>query len=168
MSANIENDKRIVEAHDDAVSHIFGAGLSLSAILSLDRVDNEIADRLREALASLDSAVADLRTAAFAHLNGTSKARREPRDPPPVQNGHRRLCLVTANEVFAYAVGHDFHRAADHELWAHESDGLLLSARHGTPLARRVGNVFYDVATNAPLYHEDRPASLDDGGNAVI
>lgn len=92
----------------------------------------------------------------------------EPLDPPPIPNGHRRLCRLTANEVFAYAVGHDFHRAADHELWAHESEGLLLSARFGTPLARRIGNVFYDITTNEPLYREDRPAALDDGGNAVL
>ena len=68
MSANSENDKSIVEAHDDAVTHIFGAGLSLAAILSLDRVDDEVAERLRDALAALDTAAADLRTAAFAHL----------------------------------------------------------------------------------------------------
>ena len=61
-----------------------------------------------------------------------------------------------------------FTALADHELWAHESDGLLLSARFGTPLARRIGNVFYDIDTNAPLYHEDRPDALADGGNAVI
>jgi len=32
------------------------------------------------------------------------------------------------------------------------------------PLARRVGNVFYDVETNAPLYHEDGHTTLE-GGN---
>ena len=44
---------------------------------------------------------------------------------------------------------------SDHELWAHESDGLLLSARSGTPFARRDGRVFYDVETHVPLYYED-------------
>jgi len=40
-------------------------------------------------------------------------------------------------------------------LRAHESDDLLLSARFGTPLARRSGNVFYDIETDIPLYRED-------------
>ena len=51
--------------------------------------------------------------------------------------------------------GHDFFRASDHELWAHESDDLLISARSGTPLAHRVGDVFYALETDTPLYYED-------------
>jgi hypothetical protein len=70
--------------------------------------------------------------------------------------GRRYLCSVEDDEVFAYArpSGHDFFRAADHMPWAHESDGLLLSARSGAPLARRAGNVFHDITSDAPLYYE--------------
>ena len=71
-------------------------------------------------------------------------------------DGRRRLTRFSAAEDFAYAVGsYDFYRAADHTLWAHESQGLLLSARSGTPLARRNGNIFYDIDSNTPLYFED-------------
>jgi hypothetical protein len=69
------------------------------------------------------------------------------------------LCCVANDELFAYAKrGHDFVRASDHMLWAHESDDLLLSARSGCPLARRVGDVFHDVASHVPLYYEVDPA----------
>jgi len=40
----------------------------------------------------------------------------------------RRLSHFSINAVFAYGVGRDFRRAADHQLWAHQSHGLLLSA----------------------------------------
>lgn len=70
-------------------------------------------------------------------------------------DGRRRLRCVADDAVFAYARhGHDFYRSRDDQLWAHESDGVLLSARSGTLLARRVGNVFYDIESDVPLYYE--------------
>ena len=64
------------------------------------------------------------------------------------------LCRIDDDRVFAYARGHDFIRASDHELWAHLSDGRLLSARSGEPLAYAVGAVYYDAVTNEPRYYE--------------
>ena len=77
------------------------------------------------------------------------------------RDGCRYLCSVDDGEAFAYATptGHDFFRAADHMPWAHESDGLLLSARSGAPLARRAGTVFYDVTNDQLLYYERTDAS---------
>ena len=68
----------------------------------------------------------------------------------------RRLRRCDNDEVFAYAKrGHDFFRACDHVLWAQESGDLLLSARSGTPLACRAGDVFCDLESKVPLYYED-------------
>ena len=76
-------------------------------------------------------------------------------------DGRRYLCSVDDGEVFAYATptGHDFFRNADHMPWAHESDGLLLSARSGAPLARRSGTVFYDITNDELLYYERTDAA---------
>ena len=72
----------------------------------------------------------------------------------------RRLRRIEDDEVFAYAMrGHDFYRATDHLLWAHESDGVLFSARSGTAFARRVGEVFYAIESDIPLYYEDLHAA---------
>jgi hypothetical protein len=75
--------------------------------------------------------------------------------------GRRYLCSVDGGEVVAYATptGHDFFQAADQMPWAHESDGLLLSARSGAPLARRSGTVFHDLTTDELLYYERTDAS---------
>ena len=62
--------------------------------------------------------------------------------------------------------GAGFFRAADRTLWAHEHDGLLLSARSGAPLAHRVGNIFYDLESDRPLYIEDTHAQLASPGTA--
>ena len=66
----------------------------------------------------------------------------------------RWLCRVADDSAFAYARGHDFIRSSDHQLWAHLSQGQLLSARSGEPLAYRDGDVFYDAATDEPLYYQ--------------
>jgi hypothetical protein len=63
--------------------------------------------------------------------------------------------------MFAYAEpGTGFFRVSDRALWAHEHDGLLLSARTGAPLAYRAGNAFYDLESDRPLYIEDSHAAL--------
>jgi len=154
VSANVENDYTLVGTYDAVINHIFAAGLAVSAALNLHEVDNGVAERLQDALDVLDKAAIELRTAAFSHTFGDADAAAEPVEPS-IPDGHRRLSRFTVNEIFAYGVGRDFRRAADHQLWAHESDDLLLSARSGTPLARRVGRVFYDIETGAPLYHDD-------------
>ena len=165
---NIDYDKAISQAHDRVIGRIFGAGLSLSAVLSLGRIDSAVAERIGDALNALDTAVAELRTAAFTHLTRPDTDPPAEAPEPPAPNGHRRLARFTANEAFAYGVGRDFRRVADHSLWAHESGDWLLSARSGTVLARRVGTVFYDIETGAPLYHEDRPVALDDGDDSAF
>ena len=105
----------------------------------------------------LDTAVRDLRSAAIGHVVGDRERASAKQAGPLPPEWCRRLWRLNVDEVFAYAVGgHDFYRAGDHLLWAHESDGLLLSARSGRPLARREGKVFYDTETDLPLYYEDR------------
>ena len=57
--------------------------------------------------------------------------------------------------MFAYVTrGNEFFRARDNVLWAHERDGLLVSARSSLPFARRLGVFFYDLDANVPLYYE--------------
>jgi hypothetical protein len=67
----------------------------------------------------------------------------------------RYLCRVDDRKVHAYAVTRrDFLLASDDTLWAHESHGWLLSAASASPLAHRVGDIYYDAATETPLYFE--------------
>ena len=73
----------------------------------------------------------------------------------------RYLCRVDDNSLHAYAsTRRDFHLASDDTLWAHESHGWLLAASSGTQFAHRVGNIYYDAQTEAPMYFEtnERPA----------
>ena len=143
------------DLHDVVVNHIFATGLTLAGILSLHSVDAQVAERLHDAIHELDTAIHELRTAVLASRDADNELRLVALPDAPTPNRHRRLSHVANNAVFAYAAGgHDFYRAHDNELWAHESDDLLLSARSGAPLARRVGKMFHDIATNAPLYHE--------------
>jgi hypothetical protein len=165
-AAAAEREQGQADAANGVINRIFRAGLTLAGILSLERVDAEVAERIRDAIDALDAVVGELRTAALAEVVGEDAARSEGETETEAENalsasGRRRLSGLAINGVFAYAVGrHDFYRAADNVLWAHESDGWLLSARSGVPLARRDGTVFYDVDSNAPLYYEDEPAVL--------
>ena len=116
-------------------------------------------------LSDLDAAIDEIRHAAL--LQSIEDAPRAPQlraVPSQAQTRLRVVPLIDASrclfqfaidEIFAFATrGHDFYRAADNTLWAHESEDLLLSARSGTPLAHRVGDVFYDVESDFPLYYE--------------
>jgi hypothetical protein len=57
--------------------------------------------------------------------------------------------------AFAYAHGHDLIRRSDETLWAHVSDGVLLSARSGEPLAYQARSLHtsdaYGQTGDAPL-----------------
>jgi hypothetical protein len=66
----------------------------------------------------------------------------------------RWLCRSEDHRPFAYARGHDYIRRSDDTLWAHLSDGVLVSARSGEPLAYQVGSTFYDYQTRQPVYYE--------------
>jgi hypothetical protein len=66
----------------------------------------------------------------------------------------RTLYRCDDGAACAYRCGRDFFRSRDNTLSAHDSDGLLLSARSCTPLLRRVGNVYFDLADHRPLYYE--------------
>ena len=66
----------------------------------------------------------------------------------------RYLLRVDDQEVVAYANGgHDFYRASDDALWAHESGDHLLAVRSGATLARKIDSIYYDAESNAPLYY---------------
>jgi hypothetical protein len=159
VSVNAGDTHDPINIHDRVINHIFVSGLTLTSILSRHRLDDEVAERLRDVIAELDAAVGHLRRAALT-LVVEDRARQPSLSGSPVPaNWRRRLCRFSLDEVFAYAVaGHDFYRASDDALWAHESDGLLMSARSGTILARRDGRVFYDIESDVPLYYEDRRA----------
>jgi hypothetical protein len=62
------------------------------------------------------------------------------------------LCRSDDHSRFAYARVYDFFRRSDDTLWAHLSDGWLISARSGERLAYQVGSVFYDAVTHEPVY----------------
>ena len=70
------------------------------------------------------------------------------------QSARRVLCRVEDGSPFAYARGDEFIRSRDHALWAHFSNGWLLSARSGDRLAFQRGSLFYDAETGAPVYYE--------------
>ncbi len=170
------DEERIeAESLDRVVHRLFGSGLSLASILSRGIVDDHIADRLRDAMDGLDAAIREIRGIAF-----TGMLRRiappEAACPmvvaavseadvitPVVQvHGQRFLDRVEDGEPFACAThGHDFYRLSDNVLWAHESGALLLSARSGLALARRVGSVFHDLESRLPLYEERIAARCD-------
>lgn len=157
VSVNAGDEHDPFNMHDRVINHIFGSGLTLAGILSRHRLDDEVAERLRGVIAELDAAVGHVRSAALAWV--VDERERQPSVPgsPVPENWRRRLCRFSVDEVFAYAVaGHDFYRASDRALWAHENDGLLVSVSSGNILARRDGRVFYDVESEVPLYYEDR------------
>jgi len=148
-----------VELHDQVINHLFASGLTLASILRVQQVDDRTAEQLHDVIERLDTVVRELRHAAIAHHVQVSQQETVAQTRPLPLDWRRRLCRISVDEVFAYAVaGHDFYRAGDHQLWAHESDGVLLSARSGNPLARREGSVFFDIESNVPLYYEDRRA----------
>ncbi len=68
----------------------------------------------------------------------------------------RCLCRSDDDTVFAYAHGHELIRRSDRMLWAHVTDGVLISARSGEPLAYQVDNTFYDYQTRQPLYYQSQ------------
>ncbi len=157
------------ELYDRVVKHLFSSGLDIASILSQPTVNDGIRARLLCVIDELDSAITELRVAALtaacddARVGAPSlpapATTRPQTETPEKQHARRRLRRVIDDEVFAYTLrGHDFYRVRDHELWAHESDGILFSAGWGTQLARRVGDVFYD-ATGAPLYYEIHDAA---------
>jgi hypothetical protein len=85
-----------------------------------------------------------------ASRDGRCAARRTRALPLPA----RTLCRFDDGTVFAFRRGPDLFRARDNVLWAHESEGLLLSARSCTPLLRHIGSVYFDVTDHRPLYYE--------------
>lgn len=156
MSADTGDEPFATDMHDRVINLIFGSGLTLARILGLQRVDDEVAGLLQSAIAELDTAVRELRGAALAGVVENRGATSGLAGRAVSTDWRRRLCRVTIDEVFAYAVGgFDFYRASDHRLWAHEREGVLLSARSGTPLARRDGDLYYDIESNRPLYYEE-------------
>ena len=57
-------------ARDRVISHVYSAGLTLAAVLGMPRVEGELQNRVRDALAMLDLAIQELQTAAFARRDG--------------------------------------------------------------------------------------------------
>jgi hypothetical protein len=55
-----------IELHDRVIGHLFGSRLMLASIVSLGKVDTEVAERLRYVLDELESAVRAIRRHDFA------------------------------------------------------------------------------------------------------
>jgi len=55
-----------IELHDRVIGHLFGSRLMLASILSLGKVDTEVAERLRYVLDELETAVRAIRRHDFA------------------------------------------------------------------------------------------------------
>ena len=65
------------------------------------------------------------------------------------------LMRLEDQRPFAYTRDRrEYRRMADNSAWAHESDGWLVSARSGRPLAMQVGNFYLDATTLSVLYFE--------------
>jgi hypothetical protein len=63
------------------------------------------------------------------------------------------LMRLEDQRPFAYTRDHrEYRRVADDTTWAHESEGWLVSARSGRPLAIQVGNFYLDSETLSVLY----------------
>jgi hypothetical protein len=172
VASSAEADSELaVRLHDRVIDHLFGSRLTLASIVSLAKIDTKVAERLQDVMDELESAVRDIRRTDLAllardgdqlphtthHLTIVKPASDAVPQPRPVRvDGYRYLCSFEDGQVFAYTTraSHEFFRVADHSTWAHESDGLLVSARSGTPLARRMGNVFHAITSNMPLYYE--------------
>jgi hypothetical protein len=159
----------LISRLDRALGHVFASTLTLAGVLSLGRVDPEVTDRLHDAIGELDTAIREIRRGAFEMSIPLTDERSDTVNREPVISDLRtrrdadaargseyqhRLCSFDDGRVFAYKRGHDLIRAADHSLWAHESGEILLSARSGRPIARRVGKAYVDVETEQPLYYE--------------
>ncbi len=154
---------------DRALGHVFASTLTLAGVLSLGRVDSEVAQRLHNAIDELDTSIREIRHGAFETQILDPNEGSKTVDPEPAISGRRpsigevdsptpasqrRLCRFDNGQVFAYRRGHDLIRAADHTLWAHQSGDILLSARSGRPIARRDGKAYLDIESNTPLYYE--------------
>ena len=128
---------------DRALGHVFASTLTLASVLTLGRVDREVADRLQNVIGELDAAIREIRHGALEMSardtdEGPNAGDREPASSerctpmgdadPRIPEHQRRLCRFDDGRVFAYRRGHDLVRAADHTLWAHESGQILLSA----------------------------------------
>ena len=135
------------DALDRAIGFLFQSGLDLADLGGDAGTDARTAVRLREVSDRIDAAIHEIRRAALTRA-GHGRAL-------PARADGRVLRRVNIDEVFAYAIGAtDFYRAIDDELWAHDTNGLLVSARSGTPLAHRDGHLYYDPETGVPLYYE--------------
>ena len=138
------------DLHDRIVRVLQECGLALAIVLNeRDRLDDRAVEALTTASALLDRAVRDVHATAFA-------VRGQLRPRSPVSAQRRYVVRIEDEAVIAYCDGdgHDFRRVHDDSVWAHESEGTLLSARSGTPIARRSGIVYYDPVTDLPLYYE--------------
>jgi hypothetical protein len=164
-------DFAVFELHDRVIGRLHEAGLRLAGIIGLVALDKYVTENLRGVIDEVETAARDLRNAVVepsdrGHQAGPGASHRlsivDPASRPaePARRARtderRYLCRFDDGLHFAYATptGHDFFRAFDHTLWAHESGDVLLSARSGTPLARRVGSVFQDINSDTPLYYE--------------
>jgi hypothetical protein len=64
------------EAHTRVINQLFGAGLTLAAVLSLPRLDGEVAGRAHSVVAQLDAAIVEIRHFALAEVSAQAQHKR--------------------------------------------------------------------------------------------
>jgi two-component system, NarL family, sensor histidine kinase DevS len=65
----LDHDERIAaDLHDRVIGHLFGCGLTLASVLGRNQLDDRIAEQLHGVIDELDTAVQQIRNAAFARL----------------------------------------------------------------------------------------------------
>jgi len=135
---------------DRVVGNLHASALTITKILNeSNRLDERVIEGLNASIQLLEHAIQDIHTATFVGQQP------RPSDPQLPSIHPRYLVRIEDEAVIAYADdGHDFRRVHDDTVWAHDSDGTLLSARSGTPIARRSGSIYYDTVTDIPLYYE--------------
>jgi len=111
-SVDVETNEEIfADLHDRVIGHLFGSALALNGIVNRGEVDGAIAQRLREVIDELDSAVQDIRTTSFVARLGGQFAKNLPTPNTERGFGTRYLVRTEDDKVFAYPQGgHDFYR----------------------------------------------------------
>jgi len=61
----VDDPSVTIQLHDRVIGHLFGSRLMLASIVSLGKVDTEVAERLRYVLDELEAAVRDIRRTDF-------------------------------------------------------------------------------------------------------
>lgn len=127
------------DLHDHVIQRLFGAGLSLQALAARER-DAAVRDQMLEQVATLDSAIADIRTAIFAMTTNADDTRPALRHQVIDVVGELSGSLgFTARVAFAGPVDLVVDGPLAEDILAVVREGLSNVARHASASAAEVG-----------------------------